>query len=233
MHYFCIFDRSINLDIIKYLSNDSTERIAKKLLGNIISFKDNYGNIFSGYIVEDEAYLGINDRACHSYNNYHSSKNNSMYLRAGTIYIYSMFGHNLLNIITQSEGIPEGVLIRAVQPIKITDAMINNRNKNNYEITNGPGKLTQAFNIDLNLNGKKLDESQLSLDIINGAIPEHINLSSRIGIKNKGIWDSKKLRFYVSANPYVSKIKMRNCNFKTWGWKNKENLKCNGQNFQY
>ncbi|WP_225362919.1 DNA-3-methyladenine glycosylase [Apilactobacillus quenuiae] len=207
------------MDIIKYLSNDSTENIAKKLLGNIITLKDNFGNVFSGYIVEDEAYLGISDKACHSYNGYHSIKNNSMYLKAGTIYIYTMFGYNLLNIITQSEGIPEGVLIRAVQPIKITDNMINNRAKDSYEITNGPGKLTQAFNIKMNLNGQMLNKCSLSLEIYNREIPKYINSSPRIGIKNKGIWTNKRLRFYVSNNPYVSKMKTSNFNLKTYGWK--------------
>ncbi|UQS85461.1 DNA-3-methyladenine glycosylase [Apilactobacillus apisilvae] len=173
---------NIKNNIKNILSMNSTTSIAKKLLGHLITF-----NGLSGYIVETEAYLGVEDEACHSYKGHHSDKNNSMYLSAGTIYVYSIFGQNLLNIITQDPNVPQGVLIRAIQPIEINQSMLENRNQHGYNISNGPGKLTQALGIDKTINGTMINCNHLYLDSYEFNIPNNIISTNRIGIKNKGI----------------------------------------------
>ena len=84
---------------------------------------------YTGYIVETEAYLGLNDRAAHGYGGKITPKVTSLYKRGGTIYAHVMHTHLLINFVTKSEGIPEGVLIRAIEPEDGLSAMFRNRGK--------------------------------------------------------------------------------------------------------
>ena len=85
-------------------------------------------------IVETEAYLGINDRACHTLNNNKTERNKILYMDCGTLYVYKKYGiHFLLNISSVGENIPEGVLIRLVEPITNLDMFSKNRFDKVYE----------------------------------------------------------------------------------------------------
>ena len=68
-----------------------------------------------GRIVETEAYLGSQDSACHSARGRRSPKNESMYLSAGHWYVYQIYGHQMLNLVTKAENVAEAVLIRALE----------------------------------------------------------------------------------------------------------------------
>ena len=68
-----------------------------------------------GRIVETEAYLGSQDSACHSAGGRHSPRNESMYLPAGHWYVYQIYGHQMLNLVTKAENVAEAVLIRALE----------------------------------------------------------------------------------------------------------------------
>ena len=83
--------------------------LAKELLGKLIKVK--YGeSILSGYIVETEAYLGKEDMACHGYNGNRTPKVEALYQEKGTVYIYTMHTHKMLNIVSMEEGNPHTVL---------------------------------------------------------------------------------------------------------------------------
>ncbi|MFP4924779.1 DNA-3-methyladenine glycosylase, partial [Staphylococcus pseudintermedius] len=97
---------------------------------------------YSGYIVETEAYLGFKDQAAHGYQGRRTPKVESLYQQGGTIYAHVMHRHLLINFVTQEQGIPEGVLIRAIQPEAGIEMMQRNRGRQGYALTNGPGKLT-------------------------------------------------------------------------------------------
>ena len=199
----------------KTLGNNFFERetveVAKNLLGKKI-IRNISGNFFCAKIVETEAYLGLEDRACHSYGGNITKRNEILYKEAGTIYVYLIYGmYNLLNIVTKNENDPEAVLIRAVEPIENIDAMAVNRFGKIYKdlssyqkknLTNGPGKLTMAMEIDRALNGKILSPDYLYIE--EGEDVRNIIETKRIGIDYAGEDANLPLRFYIEDNPYVS-----------------------------
>lgn len=199
----------------KTLGNNFFERetveVAKNLLGKKI-IRNISGNFFCAKIVETEAYLGLEDRACHSYGGNITKRNEILYKEAGTIYVYLIYGmYNLLNIVTKNENDPEAVLIRAVEPIENIDAMAVNRFGKIYKdlssyqkknLTNGPGKLTMAMEIDRALNGKILSQDYLYIE--EGEDVRNIIETKRIGIDYAGEDANLPLRFYIENNPYVS-----------------------------
>lgn len=185
-------------------TNQTTQQIAKDLLGQLLVHHTDRG-LISAWIVETEAYLGTQDRACHSYKGKRTPKVEPMYNQPGTIYLYQMYGHTLLNIVSQEAGDPQAVLIRAVEPYQGQKLMLENRDKSGVLLTNGPGKLSQAMGITMAYNNQNLSEAKLSLDLSQSRSPKEIQESPRIGIANKGEWTDKLLRYTVSGNPYVSK----------------------------
>ncbi len=139
-----------------FFKRDTVE-VAKNLLGKKI-IRNISGNFFCAKIVETEAYLGLRDRACHSYGGNITKRNEILYRHGGTIYVYLIYGmYNLLNIVTRDEDEPEAVLIRAVEPLENLNGMAINRfgkvyrDLSSYQkknLTNGPGKLSMALGID-------------------------------------------------------------------------------------
>lgn len=193
-----------------FFKRDTVE-VAKNLLGKKI-IRNISGNFFCAKIVETEAYLGLEDRACHSYGGNITKRNEILYKEGGTIYVYLIYGmYNLLNIVTKNENDPEAVLIRAVEPIENIDAMSLNRFGKIYKdlssyqkknLTNGPGKLTIAMGIDRALNGKILSQGYLYIE--EGEDVRNIIETKRIGIDYAGEDANLPLRFYIEDNPYVS-----------------------------
>ncbi|GEK90882.1 DNA-3-methyladenine glycosylase [Alkalibacterium kapii] len=193
---------------MSFLTNGSLETVdvAKQLLGCLL-VNEIKGAVTSGYIVETEAYLGVEDQACHSYNYKRTPRMEAMYEPAGTIYIYKMHTHHLLNVVTKEEGNPQAVLIRAVEPLEGSSVMAERRGKRGTELTNGPGKLTKAMGITMEEHGTSILEPALRIDASEKRVPLIIEESERIGIPNKGIWTHTPLRFTVKGNPYVSRRK--------------------------
>ena len=111
----------------KTFFNRDTLEVAKDLLGKIIVRNDN-GIIYMAKIVETEAYLGIEDRAAHSFGDRKTERTKIMYEDAGTIYVYQTYGiHFMLNFVTKDRGVPEAVLIRGVEPLNEFDNISKNR----------------------------------------------------------------------------------------------------------
>lgn len=193
-----------------FFKRDTVE-VAKNLLGKKI-IRNISGNFFCAKIVETEAYLGLEDKACHSYGGNITKRNEILYKEAGTIYVYMIYGmYNLLNIVTKSEIYPEAVLIRAVEPIENFDDFAVNRFGKIYKdlstyqkknLTNGPGKLSMAMGIDRALNGKILSPDYLFIE--DGEYVKNIIETKRIGIDYAGEDANLPLRFYIEDNPYVS-----------------------------
>lgn len=176
----------------------STIDTAKALLGVKVIYNDD-GQIYSGYIVETEAYLGFDDRAAHGFGGKQTPKVTSLYQRGGTIYGHIMHTHLLINFVTQQAGVPEGVLIRAIEPVDGIEAMKINRGKYGYELTNGPGKWTKAFHIPRAIDGTLLNVGRLSIDtkIVN------------IHVKLKQVHELEYLtKVYGHQNLYVIQLKV-------------------------
>jgi DNA-3-methyladenine glycosylase len=130
-----------------------TLQVARDLLGKkLVRLRG--GQILSGWIVETEAYIGEEDQACHARVG-KTARTNVMYLPPGHAYVYFTYGmHWLLNFVTEAEGFPAAVLVRALVPHSGLAAMRRLRGgKPDSILADGPAKLTQALAIDGKLNG--------------------------------------------------------------------------------
>ena len=183
-----------------------TQEIAQDLLGCLV-IKETDEGVTSGWIVESEAYLGEIDEAAHSFGLKETPRLASMYKEPGTIYIYNMHTHLMLNVVVQEKGIPEAILIRAIEPYKGMALMSDRRGKTGFVVTDGPGKLTKAMDITKLDDGTLAWEPPLRIDVETRKIPKKIELSPRVGIPNKGKWTDALLRYTVVGNPYVSRKK--------------------------
>ncbi len=190
-----------------YSSNDVLN-ISKKLLGKILSTNIN-NEVSKGIIVEVEAYLGKNDKASHAYNNKRTQRTEPMFNKGGYSYIYLCYGvHNLFNIVVGSKDNPLAILVRAIEPIKGHKIMLSRRNLNtlNYNLTNGPGKLTQALGIDIKYNNIQLNSKELSIENSDIKISKKDIFSGpRIGVDYAKEDSKLPYRFYIKDNKWVSK----------------------------
>jgi len=136
-----------------------TEIVVEDLLGKYLVRETVNGKIV-GKIIEVEAYLGVSDKASHSYNYKKTERTKIMYNNPGALYIYLIYGmYFCLNVITEPKDIPCAVLIRQLYPIEGINLIIKNRKtkigKNYKNLIDGPGKLCMGFNITKDeFNGK-------------------------------------------------------------------------------
>lgn len=186
-----------------FFENKTTIEIARDILGMRLVHQTDKGKM-SGYIVETEAYLGATDMAAHSFRNLKTKRTDIMFQSAGAIYMYQMHRQVLLNFITMKAGIPEAVLIRAIEPEASCEKQMEQyRNgKTGIELTNGPGKTTQALGLSMEDYGKTLFDSNIWLE--EAKIPHLIEANNRIGVPNKGVATHYPLRFTVKGSPYIS-----------------------------
>ncbi len=158
--------------------------MARELLGQILVRKVGR-RVISGMIMETEAYTGPGDPASHAFTG-PTPRSRIMFGPPGRAYVYLCYGfHYLLNVVTEKEGTAGAVLIRALQPGRGLEWMRVNRKRKNFPgLTDGPGKLSQALEIDLSLNGWDLTRGE-KLYLTGGDRPPAgtIEESPRIGIK--------------------------------------------------
>lgn len=180
----------------------STELVAKELLGNkvvrIISSGQEKPKRLCGIIVETEAYGFNEDAASHAFRGL-TRRNAVMFGEPGRAYIYFIYGnHYCLNVSAKPLEIEAGaVLIRALQPIEgIRRMKIFRRNCEELSLTSGPGKLTQALNIQQSLNGEDMTDPKSDIHIEFGVKPPGIIATKRIGT-SMGL--DKKWRFVSLA----------------------------------
>ncbi|MFX1275185.1 MAG: DNA-3-methyladenine glycosylase [Promethearchaeota archaeon] len=171
-----------------FFSRD-TQLIAKDILGKYL-IRNTVNGTMVGKIIEVEAYLGPEDKACHCYNYKKTEKTKIMYMKPGTLYVYYIYGtYFCLNVITEPEDIPCAIFIRALYPIDGIDIMKKNRTvklgKNYKNLVDGPSKLCMAFNISKDLfNGRDSCSKDTHLYFSEG---EKINKSNIVLHKRVGI----------------------------------------------
>lgn len=165
--------------------------VARDLLGkHLVRLVD--GLPLACRITETEGYIGRMDKACHAYGYKRTPRTETLYSRPGTAYIYLIYGmYDCLNFVTEPEGEPAAVLIRAAEPVdEWGDAIARNRygcgladmtayQKKNF--LNGPGKLCRGLRLTRTQNGLDLTGDELYV-LDAGETPAHINVSKRIGI---------------------------------------------------
>jgi len=175
-----------------------TLQVARELLGKrLVRVID--GRRLSGFIVETEAYIGEEDRACHASRG-RTPRTEVMYGPPGHAYIYFIYGmYHCLNVVTDKVGFPAAVLIRGIQPQEGAEYMRRNRGfPPEGELANGPGKLCQALAIDQSLNGLDLCTNDL-LFIAEAAEvdPGEIEVTPRIGIRADEMAKKRPWRFLL------------------------------------
>ena len=164
------------------------------------------GKRLAGRIVEVEAYLGIRDRAAHTYGGRRTDRVRSMYLEGGHAYVYFIYGmHFCLNVVTHKEDVPEAVLIRAIEPLEGIETMrALRRVKNDRDLANGPGKLCQALAIGRECDGLLLDEeSGLYIERGPKVDTKLIKAGPRIGVDYAGPAALWPLRFTINDSKSV------------------------------
>jgi len=176
--------------------NRSTLTVARELLGARLVRVLN-GVKLVGLISEAEAYIGETDLACHAKAGL-TRRTAPMYGPPGHAYVYFTYGnHWMLNAVTEQEGFPAAVLIRAIQPVERVDVMMERRQGRD---TLGPGKLTQAMGITSSENRVDLTESGSGLWIEAGVpVPKKsVTIGPRVGLnKTPEPWLGMPWRFLV------------------------------------
>lgn len=182
----------------------STVEVAQKLLGKILVHEVN-GNRIAGIIVETEAYVSLNDPASHAFKG-QTPRNAPLFGPVGHSYVYFVYGiHFCFNIVAKDESEPAGgILIRALEPTEGIDRMmLNRKNDRLRDLTNGPGRLTQALEIGKKQNGLGLiKENSLYVEDAPAVPHSEIVAGPRIGIK-EGL--EHQWRFYIAHNQFVSR----------------------------
>jgi DNA-3-methyladenine glycosylase len=174
----------------------STLTVARQLLGaRLVRILD--GVRLAGIIIEAEAYVGEEDLGCHAKAG-RTIRNAVMYGSPGNAYVYFTYGmHWMLNAVTQKDGFPAAVLIRAIEPVEGADVISLRRRGRD---TLGPAKLTQALGIDGRLNGASLFDQGSGLWIEAGSpvSASDIITSPRVGLFTvPEPWKSMPWRFQV------------------------------------
>jgi len=164
--------------------NRPTLEICPELLGKFLVRKKR-GQVLCGLVTEVEAYVGMEDKACHAAKG-KTERNKVMFEEAGLWYVYLVYGmYWMLNIVTESKDFPAAILIRAI--------------KTDQAHLKGPGKLTKTLFIDKRFNGRRAQlETGLWFEDRGVRVsPKQIKQGKRIGIGYAGRWQHKPWRFFL------------------------------------
>ncbi len=179
-----------------------TATVAREVLGKVLVHRTSEG-LTRGKIVEVEAYYKKGDPASRA-SRRRTRLNEIMWWHGGLAFVYMVHANWLFNVTTEREGVPGAVLIRALEPVTGVKLMHRRRRvSNERELTSGPGKLTRAMGITREHHGLDLTNARSELIIVEGKVERfEVASSHRIGVSADL---ERKLRFYISSNPHVSK----------------------------
>lgn len=201
------------------------DTLAPRLIGTRLVRVLDDGTRLSGLIVETEAYLGVTDRAAHSFGGRRTARNEAMYHHPGTSYVYFTYGmHFCVNVVCGRVGEPTAVLLRALAPSEGVDRMAALRGLDAADpraaagLCRGPGNLCRAMAIDRSLNFVDLtvhpslwiERTAVRGWAAGASLPGELRGVSvmtgpRIGISSAGEpWVSAPLRWFVAGHPCVS-----------------------------
>jgi DNA-3-methyladenine glycosylase len=169
--------------------------VVRDLLGKTLVHFTEDGFRRAGRIVETEAYVGPHDAASHARSG-PKGRAALMYGKGGVAYVYLIYGmHHCFNAVTEADGYPGAVLVRAIEPLENADGR-----------GNGPALVCRALHIDRACNGVDLVESRdlficdaLHID------DDEVRIGPRIGVDYAGDWAAHPWRFWIAESPYLSR----------------------------
>jgi DNA-3-methyladenine glycosylase len=176
----------------------SVHEVARDLIGCTVTHRE-----AAGVIVETESYHA-DDEACHAFVG-RTRRTRVLFGPPAHAYVYLSYGiHSLLNFVAEPEGEAAAVLIRALEPVAGIEVMQARRGLQRVEeLCSGPGKLTQALGIGLELNGASLSEGPIRvLGRANGSSKPSVISSERVGITKA---TELPWRFSAAGSRFVSR----------------------------
>lgn len=199
---------------LRFFGRDAAA-VARALLGQVLVRVLDDGTRLTGRIVETEAYLGVADRAAHSFGGRRTARNESMWGEAGRAYVYFVYGmHHCLNVVTEGPGQPSAVLLRALEPLEGLATMRRHRAANrggsrplpDTALCSGPARLAQALAVGRAFDGADLVAGP-TLFLARGIrlAPRRISAGPRIGVDYAGEWAAAPLRFCLAGSPFLSR----------------------------
>ena len=184
-----------------------TLRVARALLGKVLVHDTREGRA-AGRIVEVEAYRGPRDRAAHTAGGRRTPRNETMWGPAGHAYVYFIYGmHYCVNVTTQPPGVPEAVLLRALEPLEGIDLMRARRGLPEgpvWKLCRGPGALCRAIGLTRAQDGADLVHSRLRIVDAAPMPTSRIARTARIGVAYAGTDALRPWRFLVRGSVAVS-----------------------------
>lgn len=175
--------------------------MARALLGALIVCRDGR-DFLAARITETEAYLGIDDPACHSFRGRRTPRNEVMWGRAGHLYVYFTYGmHHCANVATRLAGVPEAVLLRGALAVAGEEAITARRGgRAGGTLLAGPARLCQGLGLDLRHNGLDVTAAGDLFLASDGLAVEagEVRVSSRVGVAYAGEAASWPLRFALA-----------------------------------
>jgi DNA-3-methyladenine glycosylase len=177
-----------------------TVAVAQALLGKILVRRLPDG-LVAVRLTDVEAYLGVGDRAAHTFGGRRTARNATMWGDAGRLYVYFTYGmHFCCNVVTRAPEVPEAVLLRGAVPLLGRDALVARRGGlSGRHLLDGPAKLCQAMGIDRALDGADLTrrDTVWLLDDGLALVKDWIVSGRRIGVGYAGEAADWPLRFRV------------------------------------
>jgi DNA-3-methyladenine glycosylase len=182
---------------------DDVVRISRDLLGKVLCTKVN-GKLTKAIITETEAYAGVTDKASHAYGDRRTKRTEPMYGPGGTAYVYLCYGiHHLFNVVTNEEGVPHAVLIRAGKPVSGLETMLRRRNRGRADkkLMPGPGTVAQALAITTAMTGTDLRGKKIWIEDHGIVIQEsEISAGPRIGVDYAEEDAARPYRFILNSH---------------------------------
>ncbi|MEX0684756.1 MAG: DNA-3-methyladenine glycosylase [Balneolales bacterium] len=192
-----------------YYQNTDVVALARDLIGKLL-YTNIQGVVTCGRIVETEAYAGVIDKASHAYGGRFTPRTQTMYQSGGVGYVYLCYGiHNMFNIVTGPEGMPNAILVRGVEPVHGIGHMLTRRNQTKLKrsTAGGPGLVCQALGIRMEHNAVTLTGDVIWLEDDGRANPGSIVAGSRVGINYAGEDVNQPWRFRLKESLYTSPAK--------------------------
>lgn len=182
---------------------DDVVRISRDLLGKVLCTRV-HGKLTKAIITETEAYAGVTDKASHAYGDRRTKRTEPMYGPGGTAYVYLCYGiHHLFNVVTNEEGVPHAVLIRAGNPVSGLETMLRRRNreKADKKLMPGPGTVAQALAITTDMTGTDLRGKKIWIEDHGIVIQEsEISARPRVGVDYAEEDAARLYRFIVNSH---------------------------------
>ena len=183
-----------------------TVDVARDLLGKVL-VRETAEGLAAVRITEVEAYLGVDDPACHTFGGRRTPRVETMWGEAGFAYVYLVYGlYHCLNVVTVGPGVPEAVLIRGGVPLAGHDLVRERRGGRGApeRWLDGPGKLCQGLAVTVADDGADLCAAQSGLWIGDDGLripDEQVHRNSRVGVEYAGDAASWPLRFQTKGSP--------------------------------